>query len=250
MIDFHCHLDLYENAAEVVRKCVTRKMYVLAVTTTPSAWTGTSALVGDAERVRVALGLHPELARQRKSELDLFDRLLPETRYVGEIGLDGSPEFRDQWNDQVLVFEHILFSCRAAGGRIMSIHSRRAAPAVLERLKACPGAGVPVLHWYSGSQRDLERAIAAGCWFSVGSSMVLSAKGQQLVKRMPMERVLTETDGPFATVEGQKALPWDVDVVVSRLADMWNMPRESADAQLHGNLRVLLKAGAVSEQDV
>jgi Tat protein secretion system quality control protein TatD with DNase activity len=85
--------------------------------------TGTSALVGRAERIRVALGLHPQLARERRSELDLFDRMLPEARYVGEVGLDGSPELRDQWHDQLAVFEHVLSSCRAAGGRIMSIHS-------------------------------------------------------------------------------------------------------------------------------
>ena len=134
MIDFHCHLDLYEDPSAIVRECVAKHIYVLAVTTTPTAWAGTTALVGPAERIRVALGLHPQLARERKRELDLFDKMLPEARYIGEIGLDGSPEFRDQWPDQVSVFEHILSSCRAAGGRIMSIHSRRAVSAVLEQL--------------------------------------------------------------------------------------------------------------------
>src|SRR5688572_3852935 len=97
MIDFHCHLDLYPDAAKVRDECVRRELDILSVTTTPSAWRGTSALAQKAPRIRTALGLHPQLAHERQSELALFDSILPETRYVGEIGLDGAPEFRPHW---------------------------------------------------------------------------------------------------------------------------------------------------------
>ncbi|WP_342212785.1 TatD family hydrolase [Pukyongiella litopenaei] len=128
-------------------------------------------------RTQTALGLHPQLAHERKSELPLFDQLLPQTDYVGEIGLDGAPEFRKSWQDQCDVFEHILRSCENAGGRVMSIHSRRAASAVVERLEACPSAGTPVLHWFSGSQKELDRAVDCGCWFSVGPAMLAGERG-------------------------------------------------------------------------
>jgi len=62
MIDFHCHLDLYPSPQEIVSECNRRGLYVLGVTTTPSAWEGTSKLVASARRIRIALGLHPELA--------------------------------------------------------------------------------------------------------------------------------------------------------------------------------------------
>ena len=117
MIDFHCHLDLYPDPAVIVDECRRRGLYTLSVTTTPTAWKGTSALVGNAPRIRTALGLHPQLAHERRSELPLFDELLPQVRYVGEIGLDGAPEFRPQWDAQIAVFEHILAKCAAAGGR-------------------------------------------------------------------------------------------------------------------------------------
>jgi TatD DNase family protein len=190
----------------------------------------------------VALGLHPQLASERKGELDLFDRLLPEARYVGEIGLDGSREFQDQWSDQVAVFERILSSCRAVGGRVLSIHCRRAVGEVLKRIEACGGVGVPVLHWYSGSQGDLKRAVDLGCWFSVGPAMVLSKSGQLLIKRMPVDRILTETDGPFASVRGRRALPWDIDVVVPKLAGLWGISRENAEARLGSNLDRLVRS--------
>src|SRR4051812_28917583 len=94
MIDLHCHLDLYPSPRAVADECVHRRLYVLSVTTVPSAFEGTSALVDSDSRIRTALGIHPELASARVGELPLFERLLPRTRYVGEIGLDGSRDHR------------------------------------------------------------------------------------------------------------------------------------------------------------
>lgn len=238
MIDFHCHIDLYPDPADVARRCAERGIYALSVTTTPSAWTVTASLAGP--RTQTALGLHPQLAAERKPELALFDELLSKTRYVGEIGLDGGPEFRRSWQEQCAVFEHILRSCTSAGGRVISIHSRRAATDVLDRLEAFPKAGTPVLHWFSGAARDLERADRCGCWFSVGPAMLSGERGRKLASRMPRERVLTETDGPFAKIKGQALYPWDVIEAEKVLAEIWELSLQEARETLHENLRRLV----------
>ena len=237
MIDFHCHLDLYPEPDCIVQRCTERGLYVLSVTTTTTAWYGTTGLAQG--RIRTALGLHPQLAHERKTELRLFDELLPKARYVGEIGLDGSPEFRVHWKDQLAVFNHILAACTEAGGRVMSIHSRRASKAVLDCLESHPGAGIPVLHWFSGSARDLDRAIALGCWFSVGPAMLNSKKGKVLTARMPRGRALTESDGPFAQIGGRPILPWEVYSAVSILADLWGCNTEQAQSILNTSLQRL-----------
>ena len=225
----------------IVKEIVERGMYVLSVTTTPSAWEGTSALATPVSRIRTALGLHPQIAHERVGELPLFDLHLHETMYVGEIGLDGGPEFKPHWQTQLTVFDHILNACQLAGGRIMSIHSRRAAPAVLDRLVAFPGAGTPILHWFSGGKRDLQRAVAMGCWFSVGPAMLVSEKARALVRVMPRDRVLTETDGPFAQIGGGSAKPWDAGGATTQLAELWgDMTEEETDRLLHANLRRLV----------
>lgn len=245
MIDFHAHLDLYPDPQRIAKEIVARGIYVLSVTTTPSAWRGTSALATPNSRIRTALGLHPQIAHERVSELPLFDLQLNETMYVGEIGLDGGAEFKQHWQTQLTVFDHILNSCRTAGGRIMSIHSRRAASAVLDRLEAHPGAGTPILHWFSGNKRELQRAIEFGCWFSVGPAMLASEKARALVRDMPRDRVLTETDGPFAQIDGVSAMPWDVESAITQLADLWEgMMHEEADQLLHSNLRRLVEISA------
>lgn len=239
MIDFHCHLDLYPSPLTICDECDRRGMYVLSVTTTPSAWSGTSALASGKRRIRTALGLHPQLAHERKRELALFDSLVAQTRYVGEIGLDGAPDLRMHWKDQTHVFDHILATCSAAGGRTMSIHSRRAATSVLDSLEKHRAAGTPVLHWFSGTRRELERAIHLGCWFSVGLGMLSSNKGKALIGLMPKDRILTESDGPFARIDGAPALPWNVENALKALSKIWAAPVNDVKEILHRNLRRL-----------
>lgn len=242
MIDFHCHLDLYPDPVAVSGECERRGLYVLSVTTTPSAWQQTSALTSESKRIRTAVGLHPQLAHERMSELSLFDEVLPHCKYVGEIGLDGSPEFRPFWTSQQAAFAHILTKCAEAGGRIMSIHSRRATGDVLDALSAVPGSGRPVLHWFSGPVRDIQRAVALGCWFSVGPAMLAGERGRSLVAKIPRDLVLTESDGPFAQVNGQNIMPWAVKDAVRGLAEVWKVNEATAATTVHDNLRRLLRS--------
>ena len=239
MIDFHCHLDLYPNPHEVAKRCEEKGLYVLSVTTTPSAWKVTSAL--ERGRIRTALGLHPQLAHERISELDLFDQLIGGTRYVGEIGLDGAPEFRKSWDKQLTVFDHVLSTCTNAGGRVLSIHSRRAADAVLDRLASYTDAGIPVLHWFTGSPAELDRADRLGCWFSVGPAMLRSARGRELASRMPRDRVLTESDGPFAQLDRRPLFPWDVAATLAALSEIWHADEDAVRATLLNNLESLIR---------
>lgn len=241
MIDFHCHIDLYPNPTKVAKECEARGLYVLSVTTTPSAFEGTSRLVGACTRIRTALGLHPQLAHLRKSEISLFERLLPEVRYIGEVGLDGSPEYQPHWETQLVVFRRVLSLCQEQGGRVISIHSRRAAKSVLDELAKHPSAGIPILHWFSGNLRELDRAIGMGCWFSVGPAMLDGGRGRSLVLRMPRNRVLTETDGPFAQIKGCSLLPWDVTHAVEKLASLWETAPDDVHQTIEANLRQLLK---------
>jgi TatD DNase family protein len=239
VIDLHCHLDLYPDPQAVRDECEKRGLYVLSVTTTPSAWKKTAELAGNSKRIRTALGLHPQLAHERVRELALFDELLQETRYVGEIGLDGSPEFQAQRHTQSEVFEHILAKCADSGGRIMSIHSKRASKDVIDTLKKYPSAGTAILHWFSGSLRDLDRAVEYGCWFSVGPPMLAGEKGRALVSRMPRDRVITESDGPFARLDGRSIMPWQVEDALRGLSEIWQVSESETQQLIVENFRRL-----------
>lgn len=243
MIDFHCHIDLYPDPPAVITEASRLGVYVLAVTTTPASWPGARDLVGDARRIRLAVGIHPELAHTSHADVDRLASLLPLTRYVGEVGLDGSPNLRPHAGAQRDVFVRVLRACAAAGGKILSIHSRRATEEVLDCLERCPDAGTPVLHWFSGSRAQLRRAVGLGCWFSVGPAMAASAAGRELLLAMPRDRVLTESDGPFVEVSSRPSTPADMGQVEALLASAWrDMSRESIRERMLSNLRGLVSS--------
>jgi TatD DNase family protein len=212
---------------------------VLSVTTTPKAWDGTNRLATEYKRIQTALGLHPQLAHQRANELELFDSLLPDTKYVGEIGLDGGKGYKEHWEIQIKVFKHILAQVNNAGGRIMTIHSRACAGRVLDELEGING--IPVLHWFTGTKSELKRALSMGCWFSVGPAMLETKRGKELVSIIPKNRILLETDGPFAKSKGKPLMPWDTDMAIESIAYLWGVQSQEAERALLSNLRELTK---------
>lgn len=236
MIDFHCHLDLYPDPVEVTRLCRERGLYVLSVTTTPSAFPGTRKLAGECSRIRTALGLHPQVAHERFKELAQFETLIETADYVGEIGLDGAPEFRAHWQIQTRVFTRCLEITAAAGGRAMSVHTRRSATAVLDAIAQVPSAGTSVLHWFSGTARELDRAIGMGCWFSIGPGMLRSENGRRLASKMPRERLLIESDGPFVELANRPIWPWEAAEAIGWLAQAWDEDNAYVRRTLADNL--------------
>lgn len=241
MIDFHCHLDLYQNPERVIKECEEQGIYVLSVTNTPSAWPHTSFLAANAKRIRTALGLHPQLAKERIHELSIFEELIPGTKYLGEIGLDGSPECKGFWKEQTKVFDRILELSASNGGRIMTIHSRNAANEVLNSLERQPDSGVSFLHWFSGTLSELKRAIDFGCWFSIGPPMTSSIKGRQIISRIPKDRILPESDGPFTSIQNRQGAPQDVGIVYKALGEIWGEPIEVVEYQIANNFKKLLE---------
>ena len=238
MIDFHCHLDLYPNALQLLDEVARRNEFTLAVTTSPRAFIATSRVFSGRASVHIGLGLHPEVAEAKQGEEDLLVQLIASARFIGEIGLDGSSRFKRSLPLQVRIFTSAIAECQRQGGRVMSIHSRGAETRVLDTLEAHPGAGTPVLHWFSGNRAELQRAIRLGCWFSVGPAMLAGAKGRAHLSEMPLNRVLPETDGPFAKRRGATLMPWEASDIADYLEPLLN--GSTAAETLRANLHTLL----------
>lgn len=243
-VDFHCHLDLYPDHEAAVARAEAAGVYTLTVTTTPKAWPRNHALTRDTKYVRAALGLHPQLVAERAEELSLWERHLPETRYVGEVGLDAGPRFYRSLDLQKRIFRRLLECCAAAGGKILTVHSVRAATPVLDLIEEClpRDRGRVVLHWFTGSRSEARRAAALGCFFSVNAAMSLSDKGRSLLGELPLDRMLTETDGPFTNQAGRPAEPADVLAAIDAIAGARAMAAAEVAAAVTGNLRTLLRS--------
>lgn len=245
LVDFHCHLDLYPDHVALIRECDREAVATLAVTTTPKAWPRNRELAQASTHVRVALGLHPQLVAEREAELRLFERYLPETRYIGEVGLDASPRYYRSFDAQERVFARVLAACAEQGDKILTLHSTRAVGKVLDHLDRDlpPDRGRVVLHWFTGAAAEARRASERGCYFSINSEMLRSPKHRQLVVSLPPDRLLTETDGPFVTSDGLPVRPRAVAQTVADLATLRGETAEAMALRIVSNLRVLVTNG-------
>lgn len=242
LVDLHCHLDLYPDFEELVKECEREAIYTLAVTTTPKAWARNKALADRTKHVRVGLGLHPQLAATHASEIALWERLLHEATYVGEVGLDASPQYAKSLPEQKRVFERVLKACSKQGGKVLSIHAVRTASTVLDMIEEHLdlASNVPVLHWFSGSLSEARRASALGCMFSINARMMDSPKAAGLVKAIPREQMLTETDGPFTQTKEAPSRPRDVVTCVRMLALALGIEQDEVAATVYENFRRII----------
>lgn len=239
-VDAHCHIDLFPQPAQIVEQAQSQRIYTIAVTNAPSVFEHTAQLVSASKYVRAALGLHPELVHSHGHELERFRHYLPQTRYVGEVGLDHTTADKDIRQKQRHTLETIAAWVDEAGDKVLTLHSRRAASEVLDVLKGIRARRI--LHWFSGTPKELERAISEGYFFSINGAMMQSAKGRGLASRIPQDRALTETDGPFVKDGLSPATPSTVTQTIALIADLWAVPADQAQAKVLENFRSLLVA--------
>ena len=95
--------------------------------------------------------------------------------------------------------------------------------------------GIVVLHWFSGTASQAKLALSYGFYFSVNLAMAGSKSGSELVRWLPRDRLLTESDGPFLKKDMGASGPLDVIEVVRWLAKQWCVELAEARQQIVAN---------------
>lgn len=217
--DAHVHLDFVNEASELALRASELERHVFATTVSPYGFMKMRMRFPGNPWVVPGLGFHPWWVAGnvlQPADLELFERLAYETAFVGEVGLDFMGTRKQSAADQVDAFDRVIEACVGPLGvpwatdrhkRVISIHSAKAATEVLDVLERWDATreNACVFHWFSGSCEELQRAIALGCYFSVGERMVRSKKGREYVKLIPQDRLLFETDAPGRI----DPAPWD-----------------------------------------
>lgn len=195
----HCHIDLMQSMREFSKEALEERISILAMTTTPKAYKIEMKKISDFSNVQIALGLHPQLVSSRSKELAIVEKYIQTAKFVGEIGLDFNKQFYHSKALQIDVFSQIIEWCQRSPMKIISIHSVRSDKDVLDILEKhdITKYNKCILHWYSGSLKQLDRAIELGCFFSVNEYMLNSSNGCSIVQKIPVGRLLLESDAPF-----------------------------------------------------
>ena len=112
MIDTHCHFDMMSQPEAYIGQRELAGDIVIGMTNLPSHFQIGHPHLKGYKHIRLALGLHPLLAAESKSEVTLFKRLVDQTSYIGEIGLDFSKEGLATKDEQVAVLRELLSAIR------------------------------------------------------------------------------------------------------------------------------------------
>lgn len=250
LFDLHCHLDFGEDPQALAADLERLGVGCLSATMTPSSYGPAVAALAPHGNVRVGLGLHPWAVSDSLSA-DLlatgFEEALPDARFVAEVGLDFGARHEVFRDAQAAAFSRVARACAKDGGKVLSVHAVRAADAVLDALEeagafAVDAGNAVVFHWFSGTSDELQRAVCAGCFFSVHPRMLETKRGRAYVQAVPADRLLLETDAPsepgapFDALEIEKALKR----LISQLAALRRSSYEDMEECLAASSRALL----------
>lgn len=206
IVDSHCHLDypgLAEREAEVVANARAAGIVgMLTIGTTRAGWTQAIAIAERWPEVWAAVGIHPHHAGEEGLEdpAPLVEAARhPKVVAIGETGLDFYYD-RAPREAQERSFRTHVEACRITGLPLV-VHTRdadEATIAVLEEEMA-KGSFRAVIHCFSSSRRLAERALALGFHLGIGGILTFkrSEELRAIVKDVPLERCLLETDAPY-----------------------------------------------------
>ncbi len=238
LYDTHFHLDLFKSKNEIIKEIEENKIYTIAVSNLPVLFTKLKESFSS-RYIRPALGFHPELLFQYKHHIPQMWSLLNETKYIGEVGLDfkTGKDFKEL---QVSFFTELIDRCNKIGGKVLTIHSRQSADEVTSIIGASFNGKV-IMHWYSGSKITLKQAVKNGYFFSVNYSMVKSNSGKELIKMIPLDKILLETDAPFIKYNKKPFTPKDIKHIVEELSIIFGVDYLRMSSILWSNFKKLIE---------
>ncbi|WP_193510181.1 TatD family hydrolase [Cryobacterium sp. BB736] len=188
------------------------------------------------------VGCHPgDESAQRAFDRSRFAELVRQTAFVSEVGLEGRSKVSMAEQEKTL---HAVLGELTGRPRIVSIHSSGAPGRVLDALARIPIRGA-VLHWWRGTPPQTARAVELGCWFSVNAA---GAKHAADVARIPLDRILTETDHPSGDrTSAAPRQPGAVQDVEESLAATHGMSAANIRRQVWVNFSQLVRETGVTD---
>lgn len=239
-LDTHCHVDLAKNRKRFIQSINEQQIYTIAVSNLPSLFEKNKVIIPESRYLKHALGYHPELVGQFPNQLKKFEGQLRKTRYIGEIGIDGSNRYKNSLSSQIEIFENILLLCDQTPNKILTIHSRKSEQVVAEMVIKYPKSK-KILHWFSGDIKYIERLLESGCYFSINKQMLLSSSSSSFIKQVPITRLLLESDFPFAYENETDHLSEYFVEVIEAISLKLGINTDDLANQIMMNQRVLLE---------
>jgi TatD DNase family protein len=255
-MDTHIHLDMYSEAAVEAILNDTAKDGIAAVVAVSMGLESCKRTLALSRRypdlVRPAFGFHPEQPIPAAEEIDRLFRWLEEHREevkaIGEVGLPYFSRIESEAKGLPFDVEPYItllkrFVELAARWDVpIALHAvQDDAPVVCDLLEKY-GVRRAHFHWFKGDEQSIARMIANGYYASITPECLYDAETQALIRRYPLELLLTETDGPWpfeGPYKGQETHPRMVHDVVRCIASIKGIPPAEAYRRLIANAKTV-----------
>ena len=233
--DTHIHLDLFDNRDEIIRYIEKEKSYTIAVTNLPILYKKYIQLYGNFKYVRFALGFHPQLVYKYNNQMEIFLKNIKQAKYIGEVGLDYSIKDKENREIQRKIFKEIIKACNLYGNKVVSVHSRLAVDVINNIVGEFKGN--IIMHWFTGNEKELQQSIENGYYFSINEKMLNSNKKRLLIKKIPVDKILLESDAPFLKNDKLNYSVEFMDNIIEELANIYLVDKYLIEQQLKNNFK-------------
>ena len=211
-IDTHAHLDFPDfdlDRDELIKRSQAEGIELII--NVSSSLKGCFASLDLARRYKIvyaSIGIHPHDSRGiRQEDLLLLEGLVKDEKViaVGEVGLDFYRNLSPRDTQKELFIKFVDLANRTKLPLI--IHSRQAEGETWDILKKnSKGSVKGVVHCFSGSSDFLEKCLNLGLYISFTCNLTYKKSDnlRELVKAVPWDRLLLETDCPYLAPEGAR----------------------------------------------
>lgn len=232
LVDSHCHLDASgfdtDREAVIARAQAAGVQVQVVPAVTAASWPKLREVCRQAPGLYPAYGLHPMfLDQHRPAHLPQLREWIERERpcAIGECGLDFFVEGLDA-DTQQDYFVGQLKLAREFGLPVI-VHARRAVDAVITAIRRIGGLH-GVVHSFSGSPEQAAQLHTQGFLLGLGGPLTYerAQRLQRLVREMPLEQLLLETDAPDqpdAGIRGQRNEPARLAVIARHVAALRGM---------------------------
>ncbi len=245
--DSHCHLQLSQfdtDREATLARMKERGVGGVVIGTDLATSRAAVELAETYDFLRSAIGLHPNDNLEEKFDTAAFGELAkhPSVVGIGECGLD---YFRSGGTAEEKAAQKERFESQIAlaqkTNKTLIIHCRNAHDDMLEILKNYQigenGLRV-VIHFFTGSGELARQYLDLGCYLSFPGPITYTDMYDESIRVTPLDRMLSETDSPFAApvpFRGKRNEPVYVEHVVAKIAAIKNLSTEEVAAQIVKN---------------
>lgn len=239
--DCHCHLDLKDFDSDRNR-VVKERVIVVNNGLNPESNRKTLELAKN-PNVKPALGFYPwDAVKSGVKEVEKEIEFISKQKIVaiGEVGLD----YYHGKDPKDIELQKEVFTKFLRLAEKMDIpavvHTRSAESDVLELIKKVKIK--IVLHMYTGSLKLVKDFLEIGCYFSIPSLVVRSKSMQELVEKVPIEKILTETDAPYLShKKGLRNEPKFVKYSIKKIAEIKKISVKECEEKIYSNFKEVFK---------